>query len=116
MTIGELIFSETIGKISRGRNQSIFIEVKNQTKNEIVLKKWKEIGTIQSIAAVITMKIKNVAAKNPGRSIMGCTVRVEQKISESIDKATISESYEKWVPNVDLFHLNDKQRILVERC
>ena len=40
---------------------------------------------------------------------------MEQKISESIDKATISESSEKWVPNVDLFHLNDKQRILVEK-
>ena len=67
----ELIFSETIGKISKGRNQSIFIEVKNLTKNEIVLKKGKEIGTIHSVAAVIPMKIKNVAAKNPGRSIMG---------------------------------------------
>ena len=111
----ELIFSETIGKISKGRNQSIFIEVKNPTKNEIVLKKRKEIGTINCVTAVIPMKIKNVAAKNPGRSIMGCTVRVEQKISESIDKATISESSKKWVPNVDLFHLNDKQRILVEK-
>ena len=37
----ELIFSEAIGKI-KGRNQCIFIEAKNPTKSELVLKRGKK--------------------------------------------------------------------------
>ena len=129
----ELIFVEAIGTLKRGRSQYIFIEVQNRTNKQIVLPKGKKMGTVHSVVAVIPMKMKNSEVNTLGRSSMGSTIKMKMKNSEvntlgrssmgstikmgqvaSIDKCEIGEGPGKWTPNVDLCHLDNEQRIVVE--
>ena len=112
----ELVFAETIAKLRRGRTQYLFVDVINPTKTDIVLKKGMEIGGIHSVSAVIPLRIETFVPKSgvSGKDgiVSGCVISGEdvKSMAEKTDPVT-----ENLLPKVNLKHLTDEQRVIVEK-
>ena len=106
----DLSFSEGLSRIRRGRTQYVFVEVINPTTKNIVLKKGEIIGELCSISAVIPMKFEYCKPE------IDKMVSSEVKVSSinSVENLEILNGKNKWLPNVDLSHLNDEQKVLME--
>ena len=96
----ELSFSETISTVRRGRTQNISVDVMNPTKTDLVLKKGVAIGNICGVSAVFPMKMENFMPKVKAKHM-------------NINGVTNLANGEKWVSKLDLSHLTDEPKGLV---
>ena len=125
----DLSFSETISTVKRGGTQNIYIDVINPSRNDILLKKGAVIGNLCSVSAVFPMKLETFVPKN---EIISSNVDVstcenieselnlknlsEEKniYTDSVEVLSGMEKSKKWIPKVDLSHLPEEKRKLVE--
>ena len=96
----ELSFSETISTVRRGRTQNISVDVMNPNKTDLILKKGVAIGNMCGVSAVFPMKMENFMPKVKAKHV-------------NINGVTNLANGEKWVPKLDLSHLTDEQKGLV---
>ncbi len=112
----ELTFSESITNIKRGKTQYLLIDVINPTKSSIWLKKGMIVGSVHSVSAVIPLRL----SVNEISCVQNGDVKKLKIHNSKIDEANF-ENGEKWLPKVDLSHLNNEQRekvknLLLENC
>ena len=100
----ELEFVESVVDVKRG-NPNINIVVSNPTNQPYVLRKGLSVGVVEAVSAVIPVmpsKSKKLAAN------------VNQVDAEPSENVEAEPSDQKWLPNVDLSHLSDEQRLIAE--
>ena len=121
----DLCFSDTLSVVKRGRTQYIYVNVVNSTKRDIMVKKGFVMGMIFSVSAVIPVNIDPYISNYNVENVAVNSVKIEQEsslknLSENVnsrnnfDKNENNSASEKWLPKVDLSHLNDEQKCLVE--
>ena len=106
-----LSFSEGLSTVMRGRTQYVFLEVMNNTKKNIVLKKGVVIGELCGVSAVIPMKIENYFKPEVDKNIYG---DANGSYVNSVRNSDFVDNKNTWLPKVDISHLNNKQRGLME--
>ena len=96
-----IVLSENLINFNPAKSKSIKIPVFNQTNRDIWLDKKTVLGNLEIVSAAFPIEIKNI--------------RVDDK---TFDKYKTTEenknSENKWLPGVDLSHLPNDQRKLVE--
>ena len=105
----DLIVTESLGELSRGRTPHVNIELRNASGKDKYIGKNMLVGEISAINAVIPLKLFNSSPVDP----------VEQVGVNSVEKAGVSS--EKWQPKAQLDHLPPEQRreieeLLFEEC
>ena len=95
----DLNILETVTSLKRGRTNYVVVEVLNETKQDKVLSKGTEIGSIHSVAAVTPM-VKMFEVKDEKEVFVGSVVESEGEGKEA------DESSPKW----DLSHLTEEQK------
>ena len=92
----ELEFQESIGTIKQGRTPYIHIVVCNPTSVQKVIDKGVVVGSVESISAVMPIFPKS---------------EIKTEVEEEIPTKSDSEA---WLPEVDLSHLSEERRKVVE--
>ena len=95
----DLNILETVTSLKRGRTNYVVVEVLNETKQDKVLSKGTEIGSIHSVAAVTPM-VKMFEVKDEKEVFVGSVGESEGEEKEADESS----------PNWDLSHLTDEQK------
>lgn len=103
----DLIVSESLGELVRGRTPHVNIEVRNTSATEKFIRKNMIVGEITAVKSVLPLKLFN-----------------ESPVDVDIASVQTSEdvgSEPKWQPKADLAHLSEDQRkeieqLLYEEC
>ena len=121
----DLCFHETISMVKRGRTQYIYVNVVNSTKRDIMMKKGFVMGMIFSVSAVIPVNIDHFILNSNVENVAVNSVKIEQDSSLRNNSNNLNSCnsvkdendsvFEKCLPKVDLSHLNDEQKCLVEK-
>ena len=103
----DLIVSESLGELVRGRTPHVNIEIRNTSSTEKFIRKNMIVGEITAIKSVLPFKLFN---ESP----------VEVDVA-SVKASENVESEPKWQPKANLAHLPDDQRkeieeLLYEEC
>ena len=110
----DVSFSEGLFTVQRGRTQYILIEAMNPTKKDIILKKGEVVGEICSVSAVIPMRLQTSGKQgNDEREVSGDKVNVSSADCTTDSNQNLN-SDEKFLPKIDLSHLSQEQKVLME--
>ena len=108
-------FLETVSQLRRGRTNYVYVEVMNESCQEQKLLKGSLLGSVHSVSAVIPM-VSSTAVAGGAKIVDGSkNVSVENAADVAGVDVTQNDS-DDWVPDVDLSHLDEKQRETVMRC
>ena len=104
----DLIVTESLGQLSRGRTPHVNVEIRNTSASEKFIDKKMTVGEICAINAVLPIKLFN----DP--EVVNADIASVQT-SEGVAQS------EKWQPKANLEHLNEKERkeieeLLYEEC
>ena len=105
----DLYYFENLSSVKRGRNQHVYVNVINPTKEDIHLRKGALIGTLFSVSAVLPIDFNEILPKKMGV----CSTAINAENQESPKVGVYSD--ESWMSKVDLSHLNNEQRSQVEK-
>ena len=100
----DLIVSESLGELKRGRTPLVNIEVRNTSAKEKFIPKNMLVGEICAVNAVLPLKLFN---ESPVGSGLGEVNHVEAENG-------VGGSSPKWQPKADLDHLPEDQRKAIE--
>ena len=108
----DLIVTEAIGELKRGRTPHVVVELRNMSASEKYIKKNMIVGEICAVNAIHPIKLFNDPSELPD--------------SENVDIAHVEvtggvKSEEKWQPKAKLDHLSESERkeielLLFEEC
>ena len=106
----DLIVSESLGELVRGKTPHVNIELRNASAKEKYIPKNMLVGEIQAINAVLPLKLFNASPVEPGEEVDVMNVEVARESPP-----------EKWQPKAKLDHLPPDQRreieqLLYEEC
>ena len=111
----ELVFSETISTLKRGKTNQVVVEVMNMSRVDRRLEKGTLLGSLHTVGAVIPMismvnrhKEKKKAAEEAVAAVANVG-EVEEKVEAEKDVGAGEESV-KW----DLSHLDAEKRAMLE--
>lgn len=99
--LGELDIGEGLLEVQNPRKPYVILPVGNHTKHTIILPTKTALGTIQSVEQVISLDQTGMS-----------------KPKVTVDSAVLSSTSPDpslWQPNVDLSHLNEEQRAVVNK-
>ena len=105
---------ETVSQLRRGRTNYVYVEVLNESCQDKVLRKGSLLGSVHSVSAVIPM-MRDPDVGHLGAGVVGGSRRVSVG-AVGIDLAgdgVEKEDSDDWVPDVDLSHMNEDQRVAV---
>ena len=103
-----------MSQLRRGRTNYVYVEVLNESCQDKMLRKGSLLGSVHSVSAVIPM-MRDPDVGNLGAGVVGGSRRVSVG-AVGIDLAgdgVEKEDSDDWVPDVDLSHLNEDQRVAV---
>ena len=102
----ELDIAESVTKVKLGRG-CVHVVVSNPTDNPVVLEKGVTLGSIEAISAVIP-----IMPREPGKEQSAQVNSVEVPVDNVEDGDADGDS---WLPPVDLSHLPEEKRKIVEK-
>ena len=107
-----LVVSESLGELVRGRTPHVNIELRNFSKKEKYISKNMLVGEISAVSSVLPLKLFNSSPVDENVEIG------KVDASDSVPKA---EGEPKWQPKANLDHLPEDQRreieeLLFEEC
>ena len=106
----ELIVSETVCNLKRGKTNYVVVDMINDTKRDKVVGRGTMVGTIHSVSAVIPM-VRSVSVAGAGADGGAAKTEVEvNSVNTEIPVEDGSEHEPKW----DLSHLEEDQRVMLE--
>ena len=123
----ELIMAEFVGELRRGKTPFMIVEIRNPTGVDKVIKKGVVLGDVCSLSAVIPMgifdsksavnQVSEVNEEEGQKSNSQEKYETKPKLgSNQVQNEVISNlKNESWMPNVDLSHLEESQRKIVEK-
>ena len=111
----EVVFSETVSTVKRGRTNHVVVEVMNLSRVDRRLQKGALLGSLHSVGAVVPMtsmvnqkKMKKETRGNASTE-EDLTVKVNAVAEDSVDKD--GDGGLKW----DLSHLEEDKRVMLEK-
>ena len=107
---GEVMVSETVCKLKRGKTNYVVVDMMNDTKRDKVVGRGSMIGSIHSVAAVIPM-VRSVNVTGPCDDSGAMKTQVEVN---SVDTESPVEDDSVGEPKWDLSHLETEQRMMLE--
>ena len=105
----ELGFLETVCRLKRGRTNYVYVDVLNETGRDKILDKGKIIGSIHTVSAVIPMT--KFGFMNGNTDSMDDGNEKQEVLIGSVEGGNQEGTERK----VDLSHLNDEQREMMEQ-
>ena len=87
----DLGFNEAVATVRRGRTSYVVVDVINQTKEDKMLKKGVQIGSIHSVSAVIPMMKFGYAEKIREEAVVGCVETGPEKTKDKWDVSHLDE-------------------------
>ena len=100
----ELVVTESLGELARGRTPHVNIEIRNCSSVEKFIRKNQIVGEICAIKAVHPIKLFNSAPTVDEAGVL--------KVETETDA---TEPTEKWQPKAKLDHLPEHERIEIEQ-
>lgn len=112
----ELLFSETVSTLKRGKTNQVIVEVMNMSRSDRYVEKGELLGSLHTVGAVIPMtsmvnrhkKEKSRAAEDVVSAVVNSAETVEK--SGGAEKDPDGDVAVKW----DLSHLEDEKRAMLE--
>ena len=98
----EMEFNESISRLKRGRTNYVYVDVINSSRVNRTVKKGEVIGSVHSVSAVIPM-IRPFEVRPS---------KVREAVVNSVHES--EENGDDWMPEVDLSHLEDDQRKVMQ--
>ena len=104
----ELVVTEAIGELKRGRTPHVNIELRNTSSKDMYISKDMVVAQICAISSVMSIKLFNPNPCEPDETVDVCAISDEN-------------SNAKWQPNAKLDHLSESERkeieeLLYEEC
>ena len=110
---GDLQCVETVFSVERGKTQYVYVNLVNSTKSDFLMKKGTLLGTLSTVATVMPVSLEHCfGSKDANRNMNSICESAEISQEHCTDDPQLAES---WLPKVDLSHLDEEQRVQVEK-
>ena len=98
----DFVTTENLVRINPSKSKTIKIPIYNPTSKEIFIRSNSLIGSLERVAAAIPLEIKPIEIPADVSNI-------------NLDTKNTENTKNNWLPEVDLSHLPDEQRVQVEK-